>query len=182
LGYRLLSVNSVTPTGCRSLEGDVALGSLGLESDAQLRYDPHAEISKALYAYPREHYAIWQTMRAQAQVASWDDSLPYGSLGESLTLEGLVESDLWIGDVLRLPRCQLAVSAPGVAGEALNTRMGFPQASRMMIQSGWCGFYLAVREAGWLAAGETFSVVPGPRHISVRELFDTATGRYLRRR
>jgi MOSC domain-containing protein YiiM len=39
------------------------------------------------------------------------------------------------------------------------------------VQSAWCGFYLAVRESGTIAAGESFSVVPGPREVGIAELF-----------
>jgi MOSC domain-containing protein YiiM len=46
-----------------------------------------------------------------------------------------------------------------------------------MVQSGWCGWYLAVREPGTIAAGETFTVVAGAREVGVAELFRARTGR-----
>ena len=48
--------------------------------------------------------------------------------------------------------------------------MGFKHAAKLMVQSAWCGWYLAVRD-GTIAAGETFSVVPGPREVGIAELF-----------
>jgi MOSC domain-containing protein YiiM len=49
--------------------------------------------------------------------------------------------------------------------------MGFKQASKMMVASGWCGFYLAVRTPGTLSAGEAFELIHGPREVGIAELF-----------
>ena len=49
--------------------------------------------------------------------------------------------------------------------------MGFKHALKMMAQSGFSGFYLAVRVPGTLAAGESFELIPGPREVNIRELF-----------
>ena len=40
-----------------------------------------------------------------------------------------------------------------------------------MSANAWCGFYLQVRVAGTLRAGETFEVIPGPREVGITELF-----------
>jgi MOSC domain-containing protein YiiM len=79
----------------------------------------HGEISKAVYAYPSEHLPYWQTVRAQAGVAALSVAIAPGLLGENLLLEGLRETELWIGDRLWIgrgddtaPGCVLAVSEP----------------------------------------------------------------------
>ena len=131
----------------------------------------HGGVGKAVYAYPSEHYAFWQTVRAQARVAPWDEVLPYGHLGENLTLAGLLESQVWIGDVLRFANCELAVSEPRFPCFKFNATMGFDQAGKLMAQSGWCGFYLATRVPGTLSAGESFEVIAGPREVGIDELF-----------
>lgn len=125
----------------------------------------------ALYAYPAEHYPFWDTVRAQLGVAAWGDRLPFGQLGEHLTLSGWLESDACIGDLLRFPDCTLAVSEPRAPEPELATALGFAQAAQAMTAQAWCGFYLAVRIPGTLEAGEAFEVVPGPRHIGISELF-----------
>jgi MOSC domain-containing protein YiiM len=56
--------------------------------------------------------------------------------------------------------------------------MGFSQASKLMLQSGYCGFYLAVREPGWIAAGESFELVPGPRDVGIPELFRSVMAKH----
>ena len=50
-------------------------------------------------------------------------------------------------------------------------KLGFKHAIKMMAQSGFCGFYLAVRTPGTLAAGESYELIPGPREVSIRDLF-----------
>lgn len=157
--------------GKRSTMGPVAVRPLGLEGDEQADLAVHGGIAKAVYAYPSEHYAFWKTVRAQAGVSLWDEALPPGSLGENLTLTGLLEQDAHIGDVLRFPRCALAVSEPRSPCFKFNAAMGFAQAAKMMVQSGWCGFYLAVREPGLIEAGEGFTLERGPREVSIAALF-----------
>lgn len=110
-------------------------------------------------------------MRAQARAALWDETLPPGALGENLTLTGLLEKDAWVGDVLRFADCELAVSEPRFPCFKFNAAMGFEQASALMSSNAWCGFYLQVRVAGTLRAGEAFEVVPGPREVGITELF-----------
>ena len=161
----------------RAVDGPRAVGTLGIEGDEQADLTVHGGPSKAVYAYPSEHYPFWQTVRAQAGIALWDEPLPPGSLGENLTIAGIQESDVWIGDVLRFPDCALAVSEPRYPCFKFNAAMGFKHAAKLMVQSAWCGWYLAVREGGTIAAGEAFEVVAGPREVGIVELFRARTGK-----
>ncbi len=166
----------MTAIGKRPVDGPVAVHRLGLEGDEQADLTVHGGIGKAVYAYPHEHYAFWQTVRAQARVSLWDEPLPPGALGENLTVEGLVEDRLWIGDRLRLPNCVLAVSEPRFPCFKFNAAMGFAQAAKLMTQSGYCGAYLAVIEPGSVAAGDAIELLPGPREVNLRELFRARMG------
>lgn len=163
------------------VEGPVKVNLLGLGGDEQVDLEIHGGLDKAIYAYPQEHYAFWSTVRAQARVAPWGAegaaTLPPGSFGENLTLRGLLEAEVWVGDRLRFPDCVLAVSAPRLPCFKFDHAMGFRQASKLMAQSGWCGFYLAVVEPGTLAAGQDFELQPGPREVGIRELFEARMSR-----
>ncbi|MGD9834485.1 MAG: MOSC domain-containing protein [Piscinibacter sp.] len=161
----------MTGIGKRAVEGPLRVAALGLEGDEQADLSVHGGLSKALYAYPSEHYPFWQTVRAQARVSLWDEPLPPGMMGENLTLEGLLEQDVCVGDVLRFPDCELAVSEPRFPCFKFNAAMGFDQASKLMTANGWCGFYLSVRVAGTLRAGESFELAHGPREVGIAELF-----------
>lgn len=155
----------------QAVDGRVAVRPLGLEGDEQADPSVHGGLSKAVYAYPVEHHPFWQTVRAQARVAAWDTTLAPGALGENLTIAGLLEQDAFIGDVLRFPDCELAVSEPRFPCFKFNAAMGFNQAVKLMAQNAWCGFYLAVRVPGTIAAGERGELVPGAREVHIQELF-----------
>jgi MOSC domain-containing protein YiiM len=161
----------MTAIGKRPQAGPVAVGPLGLEGDEQADPQVHGGLSKAVYAYPQAHYAFWQTVRAQARVSLWDEPLPPGALGENLTVDGLDEGRLWVGDRLHLPGCVLAVSEPRLPCFKFNAAMGFGQAAKLMVQSGYCGSYLAVVQPGTVTAGDAIELEPGPRVVSLRELF-----------
>ena len=152
----------------RARTGRIAVGPLGLDGDEQADPSVHGGLSKAVYAYPQEHYAVWASMRGQAGV---DTALQPGDLGENLTLTGLLETRAWIGDVLRFPDCEFIVSEPRQPCFKFNAHMGFKHAAKMMAQSGFCGFYLAVKREGSIAAGEGFELIPGPREVGIAELF-----------
>ncbi|HZV92939.1 MAG TPA: MOSC domain-containing protein [Caldimonas sp.] len=187
---RLLSLNTAlarpvsingrrvkTAIAKQPVDGERGVFTLGIEGDEQADLSVHGGVGKAVYAYPSEHYAFWQTVRAQAKVALWDEPLAFGSIGENLTLEGVTEIDLWIGDVLQFPGCELAVSEPRIPCFKLNAALGFAHAARLMTQSGWCGAYLAVRSPGTIAAGQPFTLRPGPREVGIVELFRARSGR-----
>jgi MOSC domain-containing protein YiiM len=169
---RLIQGRSITTAiGKQPVAGPVAVGPLGLAGDEQADQSVHGGQSKAVYLYPVAHHPFWQTVRAQAGVAEPGAPLLPGLFGENLTVDGLDETRLWIGDQLQGPGCTLVVSEPRNPCFKFNAAMGFPQASSLMNQSGYCGAYLAVLHTGTLQAGETFSVVPGPREVNLRELF-----------
>jgi MOSC domain-containing protein YiiM len=121
-----------TAIGKRPASGPVAVRTLGLQGDEQADLSVHGGLTKAVYAYPAQHYAFWQTVRAQAKVSLWDEVLPPGSMGENLTLTGVDESQLWIGDRLVLAGCVLAVSEPRQPCFKFNAAMGFNQAAKLI--------------------------------------------------
>jgi len=181
---RVASVNVPRPAaapGVLRLEpavGPVAVGLAGFAERMDLHpvgEDPtladELALSHALYAYPTLHAPVWRTMRAQAGVAEPDAPMPPGSFDEHLAVDGVQESQLWEGDLLRFPDCTLVVSVPRLPDPRFNETLGFPHAAKMVAQSRWCGFWLSVRVPGSIAAGQAFELIPGPRETGVVELF-----------
>ncbi|MFM2187326.1 MAG: hypothetical protein RIR43_1898, partial [Pseudomonadota bacterium] len=69
-GRTLLTAHGKRPVG----EGAVvSVGPLGLQGDEQADPTVHGGRGKAVYAYPHEHYAFWNTVRAQARLQLWDE-------------------------------------------------------------------------------------------------------------
>lgn len=166
--------------GKQPVAGAVPVLPLGLLGDEQADLSIHGGLEKAVYAYPSEHYAYWQAARRQAGLGDIDDSLPPGSLGENLTLEGLLETGVWAGDVLRFPGCELRVTLPREPCYKFNAAMGFGRASKLMAQTGFCGFYLAVQTPGTLRAGDSFEVIAGRRGVGIPALFAAKLAKHLR--
>lgn len=151
--------------------GPVDVGPLGLAGDEQADPSVHGGLSKAVYAYPVKHLPFWRTVRAQARVAAWDADIAPGLMGENLTVDGIDEAQVWVGDRLEGPGCTLVVSEPRFPCFKFAAVMGFPQVVKLMVQSGYCGFYLAVLQPGRVKAGDRFELVPGPREVGLLELF-----------
>jgi MOSC domain-containing protein YiiM len=173
---RFLSAIDKTP-----VIGPVEVRALGLEGDEQADLNVHGGLDKAVYAYPSEHYPFWQRVRRDHDVAAPDESaLPWGFLGENLSIAGLLESDTWIGDELHFPHCVLRVTAPREPCFKFTAVMGVPQAGKLMMQRGCPGFYLAVVQPGTLCAGDPFRVIPGVRGMRVSEAFAAKRIKHLR--
>ena len=170
----------LTAFGKQPAAGDVAVMPLGLLGDEQADLSVHGGLEKAVYAYPSEHYTFWKNARVEAGVCPFDDRLPHGGLGENLTLQGLLETGVWAGDVLRFANCELKVTLPREPCYKFNAVMGFARASKLMAQSGFCGFYLSVVRPGTLRAGEAFELVPGRRGVSITQLFAAKMSKHLR--
>ncbi len=163
-----------------AVQGAVAVKPLGLEGDEQADLSVHGGLDKAIYAYPAEHYAFWREQRAQAGLNGIDDEIAYGAMGENLTLSGLLERDVWVGDVLEFAHCSLRVDQPREPCFKFNAAMGYKTAVKDMAQSGFCGFYLSVDEPGHLQAGEAFVLHPGPRRVGIPERFNAKMFKHMR--
>ena len=153
------------------VSGAVTVKPLGLDGDEQADLSVHGGLSKAVYAYPSEHYPYW---REQQSLLGLNKPLPYGSMGENLTLSGLLEQDVYVGDELHFADCVLRVTEPRQPCFKFNAVMNDKRAAKKMAHTGYCGFYLAVVRTGALSAGETFTLVPGARDTAISELFKVA--------
>lgn len=158
----------VTGIHKKPVQGPVQVGKLGLDGDEQADLTVHGGLNKAVYAYPSEHYAFWATQRLAA--LKRDEPLPHGSMGENLTLQGLLESDVWIGDRLEIGNVILEVTDPRQPCYKFNAKMGYAYAAKQMLQAGFSGFYLRVIETGTLAAGDAVRLIPGKRDTSLAQV------------
>ncbi len=143
--------------------GRVHVGRTNLDGDAQADLRVHGGPGKAVYAYPAEHYGTW------ASELGRDDLVP-GFFGENLTIEGIDEEDVLIGDRLRVGTALLEVSQPRIPCFKLGIRVGDPGFLRPFLRSGRSGFYLRVLEEGDLAEDDAVERVSrGEGGLSVRE-------------
>ncbi len=163
------------------IEGPVPVGPLGLAGDEQNDLSVHGGLSKAVYALPQQHLAWWSAQRQTAGVSLFDETIVPGQLGENLSLEGVDEQEVCIGDRLQFAGgVLLRVTEPRQPCAKFNAVMGYERAGRDMVQSGRCGFYLAVEVPGSLKAGEAFELQSGPRETSIAQALQHKAFKHLR--
>lgn len=138
-----------TPT-----EGRVRVGRLGLEGDEQADLEVHGGPSKAVYAYPSEHYPFWQRELPGTP-------LPWGSFGENLTVVGLSEARVRVGDRFRIGTALLAATKPRFPCYKLGIKFAREDILPRFLASGRTGFYFRVLEEGELGAGDVIELLGG---------------------
>jgi MOSC domain-containing protein YiiM len=122
----------------------------GLAGDEQI--DPgHGGPDRALCVYPREHYAFWGARLEPA-------------FGENVTSEGVLETEVGIGEVWRIGTALLQVSQPRSPCFKVAARLGIPDLVVRARRAAFTGLHLRVLEPGSIAAGDAIEQVSRPSH------------------
>lgn len=144
----------------------VRVNKAGLQGDVQVDKAVHGGFDKAVYAYPIEHYAAWRT----ALGAGVLERFGYGAFGENLTIEGLLENELSVGDELKIGSASFMVQAPRICYK-LATKLGIGDMPKRFGASGRPGFYLRVVEEGEVKSGDEIVIISrADEAISVADL------------
>jgi MOSC domain-containing protein YiiM len=170
----------VSAIGKTTVSGPIEVSVLGLAGDEQADLSVHGGLSKAVYALPSAHLLWWQAQRQVRGATLFEEALTPGYLGENLSLQGVLEQDLFVGDRLDFGDVVLRVTQPREPCGKFNAVMGYAQAAKDMVQSGRCGFYLAVEQTGRLQAGASFQIIPGQRSVSVAQALQQKAWKHLR--
>lgn len=131
--------------------GPVPVNRLGLLGDVRIEPRNMGLEHHAVYAYPHEHYAYWQRELGH-------EPFPIGQFGENLTVTGLLEEEVRIGDIFRFGSTVLQVAQPRIPCAKLNERMGL-RFSPMFMASRKVGYYLRVLSHGSVAQGDTIELL-----------------------
>jgi len=120
----------------------VAIGPQGVSGDEVADLVNHGGPDKAVCVYSHVHYPRWEGHLGL--------SMPYGAFGENLTLEGLREEDVRIGDVFRVGTAVVQISQPRIPCWKLAMKWGDDKLPELVAKSGATGFYFRVLEPGTL--------------------------------
>src|SRR6185312_16893313 len=94
--------------------------------------------------------------------------LPFGAFGENLTIAGLDEDALAIGDRLRAGTAELIVRQPRIPCYKLGVRLGRDDILKRFLNSDRSGVYFAVARAGVVEAGDPVTMLErDPQGVSV---------------
>lgn len=130
----------------------VWLRKLNLDGDGQADLENHGGLDKAVNVYPAEHYPYW------VQTIGLPDLQP-GSFGENFTIEGLLESDVCIGDVFEVGDALVQVSQPRQPCWKLARRWQIKDLALLVQETGRTGWYFRVLKEGHVQAGNRLVLV-----------------------
>ena len=163
---RSVLTGSIRPLGARqvpsaidkqAVNGPQAVHALGLAGDQQADRRVHGGIDKAVHCYAWSHYAWWQAHYPQQPLFGQP-----GAFGENLSLDGMTENDVCIGDVLQIGSARLAVSQGRQPCFKLNLRFAMSDMAAQVQDSLRAGWYLRVLQEGTLQAGDSVTLLERP--------------------
>ena len=162
----VMSNGSPVSTGIfkEPVAGPVMLRTLNLDGDRQADLTVHGGISKAVYAYPFEHYDFWRRELP-------DMELNPGMFGENFTSEGLFEEEINVGDRFRVGEAELMATEPRLPCYKLGIKFGRSDIIKRFLQSRRTGIYFSVLKEGMVEAGDEVELLArDPNNISIADI------------
>lgn len=152
------------------VSGSVHVGPLGLRGDHQKEKKHHGGPTKAVLIYGAAHYDHWQhslkphalthASALRAMSADVDASrYGYGAFGENLTIDGVVEQTVCLGDLWQIGDCVLEITEPRGPCATLTRRWMMPALLDDVRTTAAAGWYNAVRAEGEIRNGDRASLV-----------------------
>jgi MOSC domain-containing protein YiiM len=140
-----------------AVSGPINAGALGLDGDHQADLSVHGGPEKAIYAYPSARYPNWAG--AFPDLAT---RFVAGAMGENLTVDGMVEDDLCVGDVHAIGGALLQVCQPRQPCFKLALALGESRLGKHMVRTGHSGWYYRVLREGPITVGDELVLTERP--------------------
>ena len=154
-------------------KGVLKVDKINIFGDKQADLKNHGGINKAIYLYPFEHYQYWkETLNV--------NDLPFGAFGENLTTLGILESEINIGDYLKIGTAEFAAVQPRLPCYKLGIRFNDAAMVAKFYESKRFGIYLKVTKAGKISPGDEIEIISrDPGNIKVAEIINAYVDRYV---
>ena len=148
----------------RPVSGRVNVRKLNIDGDGQGDLAGHGGEHRAVMVYQVDSYRYWEGVLER-------HDLEYGQFGENLTVDGLADDEVFIGDRYRIGSALFEVTQPRVTCYRVGIRMNNPQMPSLLVSHRRPGFYFRVIEEGEIEAGDVITkVAEGPERVSVAEV------------
>ena len=171
--YQLLSLNIGLPkevtyggkvihTGInkKQVKEPVYLSFVKFNGDGQADLVHHGGVDKAVCVYTGDHYPYWEKELNQDFV--------YGAFGENITVSGMSEEDVCIGDTFELGQAIVQVTQPRQPCFKLAKKYNIPKLPLYFQETGYTGFYFRVLKEGWVSSVDTLKKLQSnPKGVSV---------------
>ncbi|ARD46883.1 MOSC domain-containing protein [Sporosarcina sp. P33] len=139
----------------KPIQQAVFLSSVNFTGDGQGDLVHHGGVHKAVCVYPFAHYAHWEKTLGR--------TLSYGAFGENLTITGLTEENVCIGDSFQLGEAIVQVSQPRQPCFKLGLVYERKDMPLLVQNTGYTGFYFRVLQEGMVSS--TDMLFPLTRHV-----------------
>lgn len=136
------------------LSGKVTITRLGLAGDEQADPVHHGGPDMALHHYPLDHHAYWRGQLGDHPLLA----LP-GAFGTNLSVLGLTEGDVFLGDRFRLGTALVEACQPRQPCWKIEHRFGEKKMVKRIMATGRCGWFYRVIEEGTCQAGDQLEKV-----------------------
>ncbi len=158
----MLHNNKEIQTGiCKTqVREQVYLGKHNFRGDGQADLIHHGGEDKAVCVYPFEHYSHWEKVL--------DRKLEFGAFGENLTINGMPESEVCIGDIYQLGEAVVQVSQPRQPCFKLAAKYDTKDLPVLFQNTGFTGYYFRVLQEGMVLPSAIVTLIEKhPRQISI---------------
>jgi ferredoxin-NADP reductase/MOSC domain-containing protein YiiM len=136
---------------------------VNIDGDGQGDLAGHGGEQRAVLVYQVESYRYWQRYLGR-------DELSHGSFGENLTVDGLPDDEVCIGDRYRIGQAEFEVTQPRVTCYRVGLRLGEPELPALLVSHHRPGFYMRVITEGQIQAGDAIiKTRTGPHALSVAD-------------
>src|ERR1700761_6866529 len=136
---------------------------LNLDGDGQADLAGHGGEQRAVLVYQLDSYQHWRRHFGR-------DDITHGMLGENLTVDGLADDQVCIGDRYQIGEAEFEVTQPRVTCYRAGLRLGEPQMAALLVAHHRPGFYMGVIAEGRIQAGDAIiKTRTGPGALSVAD-------------
>ena len=133
----------------KAVSRPIFLGKEGVKDDSVVDKVHHGGYDKACYLYSYDHYNYWKNIYRDLE---WD----FGMFGENITVEGLNESEIKIGDVFSVGSAVVQVSQPRQPCHKLCFKFNTEKIMEDFTQSPYPGAYVRILKEGFVNIGDQF--------------------------
>jgi MOSC domain-containing protein YiiM len=151
----------------KPVAGPLVVSGVNLQGDGQADLTVHGGPNKAVYLYSWDNILYWREFLHRQDLGP-------GSFGENLTVEGLSEKEVAIGDEFAMGTARFVVTQPRLPCFKLALALETPSITKTFLESGRTGFYLRVLQEGALQAGDPIYPLPyrEPERVSIAEFVE----------
>lgn len=143
----------------------IFLGTKDVETDNVMDRKHHGGADKACYLYSADHYIYWKKFYPELE-------LNWGMFGENITVEGLHEAQINIGDTFQLGGTIVQATQPRQPCYKLGVRFENPLMVKMFVHSGFPGVYLRILKNGKVKTGDEFILFEKKNSLSIQKVFE----------